>query len=110
MSHGRVATSSDLELEVVAGVYFWSRGLEPPGPRRTAPSIRFLSEDAEFAKACAAANIAFIGPTPETISQFGDKTVARNLAQSLGVPVLAGPQAPFRRCVVWVLVSFGDMV
>ncbi|MFO1391177.1 MAG: urea carboxylase [Agitococcus sp.] len=50
----------------------------------------FLSENADFAAACAAANIAFIGPTPEQMRAFGLKHTARALAESNGVPLLTG--------------------
>ncbi|ABC23117.1 pyruvate carboxylase [Rhodospirillum rubrum F11] len=52
------------------------------------PGYGFLSEDPAFAEACAAAGIRFIGPTPETLRQLGNKVAARNLARSLGVPVM----------------------
>jgi acetyl/propionyl-CoA carboxylase alpha subunit len=54
------------------------------------PGYGFLSEKADFAAACAAAGIKFIGPTPEQLNQFGDKTAARSLARKCGVPVLSG--------------------
>ncbi|MDO8415664.1 MAG: urea carboxylase [Agitococcus sp.] len=50
----------------------------------------FLSENAQFAADCAAANIAFIGPTPEQMRAFGLKHTARALAESNGVPLLTG--------------------
>ena len=50
----------------------------------------FLSENAHFAADCAAANIAFIGPTPEQMRAFGLKHTARALAESNGVPLLTG--------------------
>ena len=54
------------------------------------PGYGFLSESAPFAEACAAAGITFIGPTPAALRLFGDKTSARTLARSLGIPVAAG--------------------
>src|ERR1700741_5069705 len=54
------------------------------------PGYGFLSENAAFARACAAAGLTFVGPTPETLELFGDKGRARSLAQQCGVPVLAG--------------------
>jgi acetyl/propionyl-CoA carboxylase alpha subunit len=54
------------------------------------PGYGFLSENAEFARACAAAGIVFIGPSPEVLSVFGDKARARALADRYGVPVLEG--------------------
>lgn len=54
------------------------------------PGYGFLSEQAEFAAQCAAAGITFIGPTPEHLSLFGDKTRAREAAIAADVPVLPG--------------------
>ncbi|MDA1097347.1 MAG: carbamoyl-phosphate synthase large subunit [Proteobacteria bacterium] len=56
------------------------------------PGYGFLSENAEFAQACAQAGIAFVGPGPETLHMFGDKAAARDLAERSGVPVLPGSQ------------------
>jgi pyruvate carboxylase len=52
------------------------------------PGYGFLSENPEFAKACAVAGIAFIGPTPEVMTTLGNKVAARNAAQAAGVPVM----------------------
>jgi pyruvate carboxylase len=49
-----------------------------------------LSENTKFAKACKDNGIAFVGPTPEQLAQFGDKTSARELAISCNVPVVPG--------------------
>ena len=54
------------------------------------PGYGFLSENADFARACAAAGITFVGPTPEALALFGDKVRARLLAAERGLPVLAG--------------------
>ena len=52
------------------------------------PGYGFLSENPDFAEACAAAGILFIGPTPQTMRTLGNKVSARNLAISVGVPVM----------------------
>ncbi|MEO7579513.1 MAG: biotin carboxylase N-terminal domain-containing protein, partial [Massilia sp.] len=54
------------------------------------PGYGFMSENAEFAEACAAAGIAFIGPTPLQMREFGLKHTARALAQQADVPLLPG--------------------
>ena len=59
------------------------------------PGYGFLSESPEFAEACAAAKIVFVGPLPETMRKLGNKVEARNLAASAGVPVMpATPPLP----------------
>ncbi|RVD60953.1 pyruvate carboxylase [Mesorhizobium sp. M2D.F.Ca.ET.185.01.1.1] len=52
------------------------------------PGYGLLSESPEFAEACAAAGITFIGPKPETMRRLGNKVAARNLAIEVGVPVV----------------------
>lgn len=54
------------------------------------PGYGFLSESAAFARACASAEIVFIGPTPEALALFGDKAAARELARKAGVPLARG--------------------
>lgn len=54
------------------------------------PGYGFLSESADFAKACADAGLRFIGPTPEQLALLGDKARARALAQQSGVPLMPG--------------------
>ncbi|KRA81184.1 urea carboxylase [Altererythrobacter sp. Root672] len=54
------------------------------------PGYGFLAENTEFADACAAAGIVFIGPTPENIRTFGLKHSARALAAEHGVPLAPG--------------------
>ena len=56
------------------------------------PGYGFLSENADFAVACAQVGIAFVGPGAETLHMFGDKAAARGLAERNGVPVLPGSQ------------------
>jgi pyruvate carboxylase len=52
------------------------------------PGYGFLSESPEFADACAANGIIFIGPSPKTMRTLGNKVAARNLALSVDVPVM----------------------
>jgi len=58
------------------------------------PGYGFLSENADFAAACAAAGITFVGPRPDLLARMGDKTAARTLAESLSVPTLPGTEDP----------------
>src|ERR671933_2929678 len=57
------------------------------------PGYGFLSESANFAKACADAGLAFVGPPPEVLGLTGDKLRARQVAEEVGIPVLhaSGP-------------------
>lgn len=54
------------------------------------PGYGFLSENAKFAEACSAAGIAFIGPSPQHIAEFGLKHRARELAEIADIPRTAG--------------------
>src|SRR5580658_1359819 len=56
------------------------------------PGYGFLSENAEFAEACAAAGIVFIGPPASAIRKMGSKTSARQLAIAAGAPVVPGTE------------------
>ncbi len=58
------------------------------------PGYGFLSENAKFARACAAAGITFIGPPPEAMDEMGEKTRARRKAIEAGVPVVPGMKEP----------------
>ncbi|ORU92750.1 MAG: methylcrotonoyl-CoA carboxylase [Cycloclasticus sp. symbiont of Poecilosclerida sp. N] len=54
------------------------------------PAYGFLSENSDFARACPAAGIAFIGPTPESIEKMGAKDAAKALMEEANVPVVPG--------------------
>ena len=54
------------------------------------PGYGFLSENAAFAEACAAAGVVFIGPPPEAMRLMGDKTAARRLMRAANVPMAPG--------------------
>ncbi len=54
------------------------------------PGYGFLSENSAFARACAEAGIAFVGPTPDLLDTLGDKTQAREIAMRAGVPIVPG--------------------
>ncbi|MGP8034421.1 MAG: acetyl/propionyl/methylcrotonyl-CoA carboxylase subunit alpha [Steroidobacteraceae bacterium] len=58
------------------------------------PGYGFLSENAQFAQACADAGLTFIGPPAAAIAAMGSKIVAKNRMRSAGVPVLPGYAGP----------------
>src|SRR5438309_11118273 len=60
------------------------------GAEAVHPGYGFLSENADFAEACAAAGLVFIGPTPHQMREFGLKHTARRVASENGLPMLPG--------------------
>jgi 3-methylcrotonyl-CoA carboxylase alpha subunit len=54
------------------------------------PGYGFLAENAEFAEACAAAGLVFIGPSPAAIRTMGDKSAAKAVMAKAGLPILPG--------------------
>jgi acetyl-CoA carboxylase biotin carboxylase subunit len=58
------------------------------------PGYGFLAENPALARACAEANIKFIGPSPEAMERLGSKTAARIIAKEIGVPTVPGTLAP----------------
>ena len=60
------------------------------GARYVHPGYGFLSENIEFAEACARAGLIFIGPPPGVIRAMGGKAQARILAEAAGLPCLPG--------------------
>ncbi len=60
------------------------------GAQAVHPGFGFLSEKAEFARACAAAGLVFIGPNPDAIDAMGDKIQSKRFAAKAGVSVVPG--------------------
>ena len=73
------------------------------------PGYGFLSENAEFAKACEAAGIKFIGPPSHILGQMGDKLAAKATAIACGVPIIPGSTQPLKDAdeAVEKAVSYG---
>ena len=60
------------------------------------PGYGFLSENADFADACEAAGITFIGPSSTILAQMGDKLTAKAIAHACGVPTIPGSDRPLK--------------
>src|SRR4051812_3414822 len=54
------------------------------------PGYGFLSENAKFAEICRKCRLIFIGPSPESMRQWGDKVRSRAMAERFGLPLLPG--------------------
>ena len=88
VGHGKGPVGAYLDIESIVGLAR-ERGVD-----MIHPGYGFLSENAQFARACGEAGIIFVGPRPELLEMMGDKTAARALAIKLGVPVLPGTEEP----------------
>tara|TARA_B100001248_G_C27396576_1_gene466011 strand:+ start:27 stop:1391 length:1365 start_codon:yes stop_codon:yes gene_type:complete len=80
------APSSESYLNIEANIAAAIRS----GVDAVHPGFGFLSENADFAKACEKNGIVFIGPTSEAIQLFGDKVSAKNLVESINGPLIPG--------------------
>jgi acetyl-CoA/propionyl-CoA carboxylase biotin carboxyl carrier protein len=60
------------------------------------PGYGFLSENADFAQAVIDAGLTWIGPSPKSIADLGDKAVARHIAERAGAPLVAGTKDPVK--------------
>jgi acetyl-CoA carboxylase, biotin carboxylase subunit len=78
------ASASYLNVDAVVGAAVAA------GVDAVHPGYGFLSENARLARACAAAGVVFIGPSPQTLEATGDKLAARDHAVAAGLPVLPG--------------------
>jgi len=88
VGHGKGPVAAYLDIPGIIGV------AKEKGVNVIHPGYGFLSENADFARACAEAGIAFVGPRPELLEMMGDKTAARALAKKINVPVLPGTEEP----------------
>src|SRR5260221_609868 len=66
------------------------------GAQAIHPGYGFLSENAEFAQACAAAQLVFIGPPPAAMRLMGSKIAAKRAVELAGVPTVPGYAGPAR--------------
>ena len=96
--HRRLADASHALAKAGAAAYLDVDGIlqaaKGTGCDAIHPGYGFLSENAEFARRCAEADLTFVGPRPELLALFGDKAEARALAERLGVPILSGTAGP----------------
>lgn len=83
---GVTATESYLNFDKIF------KAAKATGAEAIHPGYGFLSENAEFAEACARNGLVFIGPTPQQMRDFGLKHTARALASLHGVPMLPGSE------------------
>jgi len=78
------AIESYLNIDAVLAV------AKATGARAIHPGYGFLSENAEFAEACASQNVVFVGPSAEAIRSMGSKIEAKRLVAAAGTPVVPG--------------------
>ena len=88
VGHGHGPVAAYLDIPSIIGV------AKDKGIDAIHPGYGFLSENANFARACEQAGIIFVGPRSELLDMMGDKTAARALAHKVGVPVLPGTEEP----------------
>jgi acetyl-CoA/propionyl-CoA carboxylase biotin carboxyl carrier protein len=77
-----------LDAEKLISIAQWS------GADAVHPGYGFLSESADFARRVIGAGLTWIGPSPESIDLLGDKIAARQIASSVGAPLVAGTPDP----------------
>jgi len=88
VGEGKAPVAAYLDIESIIGV------AKEKGVQAVHPGYGFLSENADFARACEAEGLIFVGPRPELLEMMGDKTAARALAKRIQVPVLPGTEEP----------------
>jgi pyruvate carboxylase len=86
VGQGKGPVAAYLDIESIVAL------AKETGVQAVHPGYGFLSENPQFARACAEAGLVFVGPRPELLDLMGDKTAARALAQRIGVPTLPGTE------------------
>lgn len=82
--HGNTSLDTYLDIDKVLDI------ARKSGAQAIHPGYGFLSESAEFARACEQAKITLIGPSAESMQRMGDKIHAREIARKSGVPLVPG--------------------
>ncbi|GEL19703.1 acetyl/propionyl/methylcrotonyl-CoA carboxylase subunit alpha [Pseudonocardia asaccharolytica] len=85
---GSTAAESYLDFDKVIGA------ARRAGADAIHPGYGFLAENADFAQAVIDAGFIWIGPTPQAISDLGDKVTARHIAMRAGAPLVPGTKDP----------------
>ena len=85
---GKGPVAAYLDVESIVGL------AKDKGVDLIHPGYGFLSENADFARACREAGVIFVGPSPELLDQMGDKVAARKAAEEAGVPILPATPDP----------------
>ncbi|MBK6921028.1 MAG: pyruvate carboxylase [Deltaproteobacteria bacterium] len=88
VGRGRAPVAAYLDIDGIVAI------AQANGVDAIHPGYGFLSERADFARACERAGIVFVGPTAEVLDALGDKTAGRKLATAAGVPVVPGTPEP----------------
>jgi acetyl/propionyl-CoA carboxylase alpha subunit len=82
------SSTAESYLNIAANV----NGAVAAGAQAVHPGFGFLSENADFASACVAAGLIFVGPSAAAIKKLGDKVSCKELAKKLGLPLVPGYQ------------------
>lgn len=84
IGHGKGPVAAYLDIESIVAT------AKAKGVDAIHPGYGFLSENPEFARACARSGITFVGPSPNLLDMMGDKTAARAVCQRIGIATLLG--------------------